>query len=852
MATLIKQRTIGWALASIITAAAPASAQQILFDEPVRAGDLMLFRDLTDEKAYYYMPTRPRLATDANGRKQFSFFRWVENAEVKKEAAAREGDGGGIIHALVTFGVPKEMLQEAERDLQRQRPGARIAGPIVPKSGTVGIISTAVAPKKNPDDPEDQPSKLAGQVLGVGNAPLLDGDKTSVSILLSKQGAKVLWEQFQMATANLDFAFEVKVQGFRKPQRVLIEADLEQIVKHDSFAAGIAGTWFAGEIKGAFDELRKRNVIKVTQIGALGVGEKDSMEERYKEAYDRIIAILFEKPGEAGAGGAAAPQAVTGTDAANKGMMERATEQLKSGRDHAEKIRKANEEIRKRNAERAVKRQAAAKAEKEASEKEAALAAAEAAAERAKQRAGSAKSAADALARKSAEAESAKTAAETDKNAATAASQRATQLAEAAKNAETRLSELRTALDKARADAQAAADDAKAAAEARVTELEGQLQQAEAAATDAKAQADQAKTAADEATTKARDADATIAAAATAKRDADDASQSAGKLRTDAEAAGGGIDQLRAAANSARQSAQTAREPADAAGPDERERDEGSDPGFAVLATYQIRRQRQTGMFRVDLNKYMPEDRTFPFRENIGDLRPLAKNPAHFRQINLDDPLYRQREIVAVVDVQNAKDFGEFVNFVAVRLRKKHESGELTHEEIRIDRKNFNEEGAHFKMLYGWKGDNNRTRWMDYEYQEVWSFSGGHQVEQPWRAWSANSITLAPPMQRRSVDLAADPKLLADNAVRAITVKVFYRPAEGAPEQVRQVTLNAAAPAVAGRIDFVSPPNALEYDYEITWRLTGNRTVSTGRQTTSEAILYVDEPTKPSSTPTVR
>jgi hypothetical protein len=52
---------------------------------------------------------------------------------------------------------------------------------------------------------------------------------------------------------------------------------------------------------------------------------------------------------------------------------------------------------------------------------------------------------------------------------------------------------------------------------------------------------------------------------------------------------------------------------------------------------------------------------------------------------------------------------------------------------------------------------------------------------------------------------------------------------------------------VAGRIEFVASRETLDYDYEISWRLTGNRTVSSGRQTTSSTILHVDEVPKTAS-----
>jgi hypothetical protein len=158
---------------------------------------------------------------------------------------------------------------------------------------------------------------------------------------------------------------------------------------------------------------------------------------------------------------------------------------------------------------------------------------------------------------------------------------------------------------------------------------------------------------------------------------------------------------------------------------------------------------------------------------------------------------------------------------------------------VRIDRNNFNQEGNAFAMLYGWKGDTDRQEWMEYEYQTHWSFFGGSSVEEPWQETSAGAINLVPPYEIRQVTLDGDPALLQEAQVRSITVKVYYQ--LGDVERVKQVSLNTARDPISQQIEFMLPADSYEYDYEISWRLRGNRTVSTPRLTTSEATLFVDE-----------
>jgi hypothetical protein len=268
------------------------------------------------------------------------------------------------------------------------------------------------------------------------------------------------------------------------------------------------------------------------------------------------------------------------------------------------------------------------------------------------------------------------------------------------------------------------------------------------------------------------------------------------------------------------------------------ERKEEDVPGFAVLASFEMKSVHQSGEFKIDLNKYTTDNLTLRFDENIGDMRSL-KEGDNFRQVNLDDPLYKQRELVVFVDGMNAKDFGDYINFATVQMRKKHQAGDETQDEVRIDRANFNKEGNNFKLLYGWKNDADRRKWMDYEYQTTWSFFGGKEVQVPWKRGNAGAIDLSPPFQKHSVDLQADPDEVAKAGVRAITVKVYYM--LGDSEQVKQTTLNIAKGQLSDRIDFILPAGKVDYGYQIDWTLKGNRTATTGRKTANSAVLFVDE-----------
>lgn len=716
----------GWVPALAIALAvawgsSPSNAQQVLLDKPVKAGELNLFPDLNNENLYYYVADKVRLATDASGTPQFSFLRYVENVRSgADQPEAREGEGGGIVHALVTLGVTPEQLDAARRELQRIKPSATIQGPVVFKSGRFGLVSSFADTKGN----------LTKQVVGLGSAPLLDGEKAAISIQLTKLGAKILWESFNTAAPDVSFHFEMDMSGFRSPKRATIDADWSKIYSHKAFGAGVATNFLAAEVKNTYDELRTSDAIKITQMG-----EDDKMDAVIATAYKMLQDRMFEP-----LGGTGTPEiaSLAGTGQGQASLLDRATTRLKESQAAVEA---QNARIRGENKE---------------------------------------------------------TQAANDK----------------AKVEQAKGTGVRSKWEVAdRAAAKAEADAAVALRTAVVAEERaGRAAKLTPAKEGESDEIDMTQYAKDDIAKTAKDARAAATAAATEAK----------RLRAEADKVQGEAAVATAAAPETKAL-----------------KEEVSAPTLSVIATLEMKKVKQSGTFHMDLNKYMPENMTLAFSENIGDLRRLKGDNSHFREVNLDDPLFKQREVVAMVDGLNAQDFGQFINFVDVQMRKRHADGAETPDEVRVDRNNFNKEGNAFKLLYGWKGDNDRSKWMEYDVQTTWSFFGGKSVVEPWRTLSSGTVPLVPPFRRRIVMVDGNVEEMQAAGVRAVTVKLFYDLA-GA-EQSKQVTLNVAKGQVAEKIEMLTPPDSQAYAFEVNWQLKGNRSLSSPRQKSNSDIVYVDE-----------
>jgi tetratricopeptide (TPR) repeat protein len=263
----------------------------------------------------------------------------------------------------------------------------------------------------------------------------------------------------------------------------------------------------------------------------------------------------------------------------------------------------------------------------------------------------------------------------------------------------------------------------------------------------------------------------------------------------------------------------------------------GSTP-WGVIASFKLRRVESTGAFNLNLKQWLRTERPVRFAANIGDLSGLMGNPRYFRRVNLDDPVFKQREIPVSVDVRGEDAFADMLNAVTVTLKKRHESGKETLGEVTISRAEF-AGGKLQTLVYGWDQDNNRTRWLDYEVRERWNYVGGPVVETPWTKTSAGALVLEPPLRPRALILEADPTFLQTQGVRDVVVEVRYRAADA--ERIATATVRAQAPSGETRLLLYQDPQQPGYSYSYTWRLRGGDRRAAGPFKETADIIYLDE-----------
>ena len=687
-------------------------AQQIILDKPLKAGDLTLFPDMNKQTQYYYVADQAKLALDKNGKPHFSFLRYVDGAGASGKGS--EVGGGGIVHAVVSLAVTDEQLNEARQALRRLDAIGTIQGPVIFESGRFALVSSFTG----------QNGELANQVVGVGKAPILDGQKAAISIFLTKLGSQLLWESFRTSTPDISFSFEMTLGGYRLPKRAKIDANFADIYK--SFDLGVQLGFNLGDSE------------------TVDSKEENSSNNKPKRARN-------SKPKEASKTKNSAKDSVKGSEVSND-------KKAKEGADEKPESKKPE-----------PKDSNTVKPETEKTEKKA----------------------------------KEETPSENTEN-----KQGLKDKPEEVTPAMEIESENETETNEEDEEVMGAAPNGNIGSIGSGIYVGAEMQYVFE---------ELRKTGAIKVEQFGDDEDIDNLVSTAYNKLADlmfDQIESSNSNQPN-------VNKMLSQLNNQKQNQQ------------QQKKLKG------IMFSYKMKEKRRTGEFHFDLNKWTNDEIVMRFDHPIGNLTKYQNDDSVFKMVNTDDPAFDQREIFSVIDGYNAEDFGEYINFVSVHMQKKHAKGHITDREIIINRENYNQQGNNFSMMYGWHGDDDRSKWMQYQYEILWSFFGDIEYKESFQPSTYNAINLAPPYQKNKVEIEADPELLKELEVRMVSVKLYYK-VEG-KEFMKQVTLIPNRDRLSEQMEFLSLSNNQNYEYEITWRLKGNRVVKSGRLNGSDNFLFVDE-----------
>ncbi|MCF8035504.1 MAG: hypothetical protein K9K62_01400 [Desulfobacteraceae bacterium] len=773
--------------------AGPAAAQEILLDQMEKCADLICYPDAKAPDRFYYLPDQPGLAYK-NGRPQFSFLKYARTHETGKAGTGR-ARGGGIVHFLVTYGVSRDRVRQAEKDLQQRHPEASLVGPVAYRKGSFALITSF-----------QQGQDRTTRTVAVGKAPLMEGQKAAVSMALTREGAELLWESFQSDTPDISLVFDMEFAGIREPYEATLEADWKRVSKHDSLKAGFKYAWFGADVDLLFQELRQTGAVKITTKG-----ENANMDKILQSANEKLLKVMFD-PAPADA------LARASEDKDSYGSLNQAVKLLKnaagakdsgSGKKTSKKNAGVDSNIWNTVLSTLFPR-AYAESGTLSEKTHAEITAMEEAAfeidpgyayNLARERYEKARKGGFKV-------EDTRAALETYKEYR----EKHNPTGSRAKEVNGRIRMLGKRLE--------AKTESSAVEEAieTIPSVESPEQKPE------KVQSDSSSGASSKPGSSAKE------------KSVADADKNAGSPNPAMKKSASGPSEEAKAGNAKSKKSENKSKKATAA---QKNRSNGF-PGFSLVASYQMKRIKRSGKMVYHMNHYRTENQAFAMAENIGPIyRKYGNDPRVFRAVTIDDPVFKQREIRVTLDGQDAATFTRYMNFVTVKMKKRHQAGDVTTAEVVITPETFTESGNHFSMTYGWKNDADRSAWLDYQYQAIWSFHGGMQIRTPWKATDAPMLALAPPHHYRTISIEGDGSRLTGADVRhgVITVKCRIKD----HYVTRQATIRNKGPAPSLVLDIPEDPDNPETRVNITWYLTENRKISSAEKKLEGDIIYWDE-----------
>jgi hypothetical protein len=261
--------------------------------------------------------------------------------------------------------------------------------------------------------------------------------------------------------------------------------------------------------------------------------------------------------------------------------------------------------------------------------------------------------------------------------------------------------------------------------------------------------------------------------------------------------------------------------------------------GFGAYVGYQLKEMKSSGTSTLDFNHRASVERHSFITFNIGDFyKRFGKDENYFRDVNLADPMFQQREVHVKVDGALLPDFDRYINTVTVTMRKEHQNGQQTLREVVLNRQSITDSAGGFRMLYGWNGDQDRQAWLQYDYRTRWSFKGGGTYETEWKRVDAPMIDVFVPYERRVVQLVGNNGDLLRKGVRAVVVQVEYP--FFSEKRRHQLVVRPDKPAEEPQVQITLPLGQFDYEYTITWQMNNDRRLAAHRRD-STGLVFIDE-----------
>jgi len=231
-----------------------------------------------------------------------------------------------------------------------------------------------------------------------------------------------------------------------------------------------------------------------------------------------------------------------------------------------------------------------------------------------------------------------------------------------------------------------------------------------------------------------------------------------------------------------------------------------------------------------------------------GNIRGLydefKEDPRYFRIVNLADPAFEFRSVYFQVDGDYASSFQDSVNFVAVNFRKKFTDNPEFTGTLRFSHENVKDGKLVQEISYPRLAEQDAS-WLDYEYQVMWSVRNRKTIsvpvdQQKWLSANDPAISLAPPLEKRMIEVDADRGTFNDVGVISANL-VFEYPLLHEAKRTR-VTLRARDTESTSQVTLYKDPGP-KVKAKVTWYLKNGQRVTQDLGETDETYFVLAVPT---------
>ena len=687
-------------------------ATEVIWDQQVRVADLVAFPSVRDERRYYYAATKARIVRE-NGIPKFSFVRFSEENTAGGERAL----GGGVVHALVELGVTEAELARARDALTEQVPGAQLMGPVAYKSGTFALVTSQV---------DGESGESQNRIIGLGNAPLLEGNRAAVSMMLTGRSANILWATFNTPTPDISFSFNMEVDAYRSPIEANVSAEWGKIYEHENFSAAFragvdsesAQIMLGAEIEQTLDELNNSGAIEIEYIG-----EDEGLQRATEAVYSDIREIMFS------------PANMAGSNNFTPSYEDSAYDRASAAFEEAEENRKERNNRAREDRNRAREARANAAGENAGGEAN-------------------------------------------------------------SENIEQLESEVEAARE--------VADQAESSYQSLVERLSGQ---------------DQSNQNVQNAVSAARErAEAKRAVADRLERQLNEARNAQPQREEDAARAQSLADSTEGDLNW----------------------EQGTQLTVSAYVAYRMKTVKQTGTFEQNMRKFKAQTFTLRFDQNIGNFTRYLNDNRVFVETALDQMVFNQQEVFVDIGELDNDYFDHALNSVTVSLRKQHENGQISRDDLRFSKSTFTDPVA--KLVYISNGDRNADLFGRYQYKVDWNFKGGVEFKGEWTDHEGPSIPLSPPLALESIKINLDPEMVDELGVLGATI----RPSSPVGDKQIRGKVVSLQPSVDGddgyttQVPILMARNEPRVDYRVDLTLEGGQAVSLEPHPSSSTLVIIN------------